>query len=695
MRRTACLLWLLVCCVSLSTAPARAALHAVSGLQAGNELTAVAANGDPTQVAVNLANGFPLWYQDVVDGRKLQLCLDPQLTVAPGMVVNPCEYEPPVFGAPPSFPGNFGAEALYWSAASLGGYVSSNGAAGRALLVLALEAAGANEAALNDGNQAVFNRIRIRVSVPVTGTYRVTHPFGSRDYVVTALDLLREWQINQTQDLGVAAPQNFLAAMNDGPPPTAPLLSSVSSGAVDTDGAGVGPFLVPANPWGGSFDPNDPTTFAGGPITVGDATYLALPFAPNPTNPTVPIDIFQPITGSAFIPDGESEPANYFRIELVAGGPDGFQLNPANAANPQRVQFDDFLLVGRLFDDRVNQIPTAVPDMIGAAMNQAIQIDVITNDTDSAPVDNAHGLNPQALALADPGRTAEPHYYTFGSGMPRLTATQPTAAGGSVRRVTSIQTGRTTFLYTPPLDYTGPDSFAYVVQDRGGLTSAPATVAMTVEELAIERADYRARVGQWHLRGTSSDAVDNRVTLYAAPRALLTPDQEVQTPAVASDARGHAALRLGTDAIEYRLAVAPLPATAVTAAHIHVGSPDTNGPVIFSLFDRNLDGDFTAPRDGTLTAVNLQARPEIGIAGFADAVAAILAGNAYVNLHTAAYPAGELRGQLRRPLIGTAPVVGGTWEFRGHTTASPSILPGLGVESANGVRSPDLPLRLR
>ena len=90
MRRTACLVWLLVCCASLSTAPARAALHAVSGLQAGNALTAVAADGDPTQVAVNLANGFPVWYQDVADGRKLQLCLDSRLTVAPGVVVNPC-----------------------------------------------------------------------------------------------------------------------------------------------------------------------------------------------------------------------------------------------------------------------------------------------------------------------------------------------------------------------------------------------------------------------------------------------------------------------------------------------------------------------------------------------------------------------------------------------------------------------------
>ncbi|MHB1400699.1 MAG: hypothetical protein ACYDAI_19210 [Trichloromonadaceae bacterium] len=53
--------------------PAQAAIFAVSGKQAGEPaaLSAIPAAGDPTQVAVNLANGFPLWYQDAADGQKL------------------------------------------------------------------------------------------------------------------------------------------------------------------------------------------------------------------------------------------------------------------------------------------------------------------------------------------------------------------------------------------------------------------------------------------------------------------------------------------------------------------------------------------------------------------------------------------------------------------------------------------------
>ena len=40
------------------------------------------------------------------------------------------------------------------------------------------------------------------------------------------------------------------------------------------------------------------------------------------------------------------------------------------------------------------------------------------------------------------------------------------------------------------------------------------------------------------------------------------------------------------------------------------------------------------------------ARPEIGINTFDDAIQAIVGGNAYVNVHTTAFPGGEIRGQL-------------------------------------------------
>jgi len=685
----ACLSWALVFHGILLVVPALSALDAVSGRQEGVPpvVTEIFAAGDPTRVAVSLAN---VWYRDVPDGLKLQLCLDTALEVAPGVVVNPCEYEPPAFGAPPSFPGNFGAEAMYWNASTFGTYISSNGASSSALLVLALEATGANEGALNDGNQAVFNRIRIRIDVPVAGTYRVTHPYGSRDYLVATPGVRA---INQTQDFGLDIAQNFLVAMRDGQVPPAfpaPSPPSINLGIINQDGAGVGPFLLPANPHGGVFSANDPATFVGGPITVGGVTYIALPFAPNPTNPAVPIDVFQPVTGSVFIPEDETESANYFRIELL--DPVGnFQLNPANLDNPQRVQFDNFLLVGKVFDDRANIVPTAVGDAAGTATGSNANIDVVANDFDVLTAGNAYGIHPQAIAVADsngPIRNA--------AGMPMLTASHPTAAGGTVRRVTSIPTGKTTFLYTPPnAFFAGTDSFQYVVQDRGGLISLAASVDITVEDLRIDRADYRPRLGKWHLRGTSSDSLNNSVTLYGGARSRLTPEEEVQTPAVSSDARGNVALRVAANSIEFLLSVDPLPITAVTAAHIHVGAAGTNGPIIFSLFDSGFGIPFASPHSSVLTPANLQPRPDAGIATFSDALAAIRSGNAYVNVHTTAFPAGEIRGQLVQPIIGSAVVVDGIWEFSGHSTASPGALSNVSGESSNGVQFFGLPLRLR
>jgi hypothetical protein len=47
-----------------------------------------------------------------------------------------------------------------------------------------------------------------------------------------------------------------------------------------------------------------------------------------------------------------------------------------------------------------------------------------------------------------------------------------------------------------------------------------------------------------------------------------------------------------------------------------------------------------------LTAASLLPDPTDGINTFAEAVHAIEAGETYINIHTVAYPMGEIRGQL-------------------------------------------------
>ncbi|MDQ2711327.1 MAG: CHRD domain-containing protein [Acidobacteriota bacterium] len=81
-----------------------------------------------------------------------------------------------------------------------------------------------------------------------------------------------------------------------------------------------------------------------------------------------------------------------------------------------------------------------------------------------------------------------------------------------------------------------------------------------------------------------------------------------------------------------------------TMAHIHFGAPGVDGPIVLPFFMSNMPASDTI--SGSLTAADLMPDPAGGINTIADVATAIENGNAYVNVHTAQYPAGEIRGQL-------------------------------------------------
>jgi hypothetical protein len=127
-------------------------------------------------------------------------------------------------------------------------------------------------------------------------------------------------------------------------------------------------------------------------------------------------------------------------------------------------------------------------------------------------------------------------------------------------------------------------------------------------------------------------------------RAILGGGEEV--PGVLTGAVGIADIVIDTDArtiaVEIRMFNIP---SASTAGHIHVGPKGVSGPVVV---------DFPIPRDRvgdlslsfTVGASALRPNPAIGINTLEDVFQAIVGGGAYVNIHTAAFPAGEIRGQL-------------------------------------------------
>ena len=136
---------------------------------------------------IKKATGFPKWYQDS-DGLRLGLCLEGPLCLE--RLPNPRER---AFVAAKARNSNFPEEAFWWA----GEASIDRPDGGRALLVMAREAAFANEVPKR-GDQMSFSRVRVRVSnLQPNAEYTVTHPYGVD--TLTADDL---GVINETEDIG-------------------------------------------------------------------------------------------------------------------------------------------------------------------------------------------------------------------------------------------------------------------------------------------------------------------------------------------------------------------------------------------------------------------------------------------------------------------------------------------------------------
>lgn len=140
------------------------------------------------------------------------------------------------------------------------------------------------------------------------------------------------------------------------------------------------------------------------------------------------------------------------------------------------------------------------------------------------------------------------------------------------------------------------------------------------------------------------------LALAAAPSVALAQDppelafggpldgaQEVPAVVTAATGEGTAVVSPDGSTITYIVTYSGLSGPAA-AAHIHTGAAGVSGGVILPL------AVSASPMVGTLTAADFT--PSGAITTFAEAVAAIQAGNTYFNIHTAANPGGEIRGQI-------------------------------------------------
>jgi hypothetical protein len=130
--------------------------------------------------------------------------------------------------------------------------------------------------------------------------------------------------------------------------------------------------------------------------------------------------------------------------------------------------------------------------------------------------------------------------------------------------------------------------------------------------------------------------------------AILAGANEV--PSVETEAMGSAVFMLSSDgkSLWYKITVDSI--MDAQASHIHWAIAGVNGPVVVALFPTGTymvkSGEFSGVlAEGTIMAKDLKD----ALAGktITDLVAGIKTGKAYVNVHTLAHPAGEIRGQVK------------------------------------------------
>lgn len=158
-----------------------------------------------------------------------------------------------------------------------------------------------------------------------------------------------------------------------------------------------------------------------------------------------------------------------------------------------------------------------------------------------------------------------------------------------------------------------------------------------------------AVLGVLALTTTATSASENVSDLHAR----LTGFEQV--PPIFTNATGTFTAKVSEGSITFTLTYSGL-TTSAFMAHLHFGQNGVNGGIFVWLCGTAGgkpacpagDTATTVTVTGTLTATDIVAPPNQGLpAGdFGAALQAINSGDAYVNVHTTRFPAGEIRGQV-------------------------------------------------
>ena len=206
----------------------------------------------------------------------------------------------------------------------------------------------------------------------------------------------------------------------------------------------------------------------------------------------------------------------------------------------------------------------------------------------------------------------------------------------------------------------------------GTLTAANLTPSGSVTTFAQAVAAIRAGTSYFNIHTTLNPGGEIRGQTLAAGDAYfadLTGPQEVPAVATTAAGKGLAVITADGSTITYLVTYSGLSGTA-NASHFHTGAAGVAGGVILPL------AVGPSPFSGTLTTADFKASGSVTT--FVQAVAAIRAGTTYFNVHTAANPAGEIRGQVGVTVAAPVPTPAPT----PAPTAAPTVPPTSTVQPA-------------
>lgn len=164
--------------------------------------------------------------------------------------------------------------------------------------------------------------------------------------------------------------------------------------------------------------------------------------------------------------------------------------------------------------------------------------------------------------------------------------------------------------------------------DGSTATVPPGTTLTDAQYAALLAGELYMNV---HTAANPSGEIRGQLTgTTGVTAALATLNSAQEVPANASTATGRGTLVFDSTSLDIVIAYVTHNVTGTTVAHIHTGAPGVNGPanVVTLTQGPNI---YTAPNPARLTTQN---------------VTDLRAGNLYFNVHSAANPGGEIRGQV-------------------------------------------------